>query len=265
MGVYNMILNNKKPNAFTISNFEIGYSRVKILHSVPVDNDYSHRSVWVKKSTDPKSSATRIDVAGNEGSTYIGGLDTGTSYDFALAFVDEFVSGNDALLDAQYLQEATVLDIVEHTNVITKTPATISNITSISSDSAAIGSPPTAAVFLISGDSNLAKIEMSDDDWSTYTTVFTGAVADGDEIVLTIPAGTHKFRIRSSFVFSDGSVDDGGVTEYGGEITTTNNTTPPTAVTDLNITAYKVESNVASYNMKVSWNWDRGTDGSHRV
>ena len=255
---------NKQPAQFLIERLEVGYTKARIQHNTPKDLDISSRSFWVKEEGTQKESANRVDIPyTSKDYAYLEGLSSDTLYDIDAALVDEFVSGNLALLQAQYLDTANVLTLASITSVNTlKTPIIVA-VESNNTDQGQIGSPASTVAITFEGVATNSYLEASSDNWETSKVLYTGPISN-DTILVSMSAGAYKFRLTPTFTFSDGIVDSGEVFNYVDEVSVAGSILPPSAVSGLSTSAFKILDNVASYNLRVAWDWDLDEGGQRQ-
>lgn len=257
-----MIFQNKQPLTFIVESLEVGYTKMRVLHNVPVDEDIHSRSIWRKAQGALKNTATREDVGFTGRSELIlESFTASTAYDLGFALVDEYVSGDSALIDEQYTGTETVLSITEQLNILTKTPASISSAVNINNDQEQIGAPPSTLRLTFSGEATNAVVEASTDNWVSSQVIYVGRILSGDVLDVTLGAGTYKLRTTSTHTFADGTTDPAGTITYGSDVAVSDSIVPPEDPSSITVAAVKILDNVATYNLTVDWNWVIGSGG----
>ena len=253
-----MTIHNKKPSNFLLDRVEIGYSKVRVVHSTPEDLDLSFRTAWIKENGADKLSATRLDFPIGSGDYfYIDNLIPG-SYDFGFAAVDSFIGADFGLLNAQYQVDATLLDVIEHNGITLKSPLVIEGVTNTASNSSVIGISPDLVTISLSGTqygSDMVVERCLDTSFSSGVVVVYTGPAKKELVVNNIPEGSFYFRVTSIHNFSDGTID-GVVSSSFGPVSILDDLAPPDPTGALTVEGFSfLESSVISYGFDVSWEY----------
>ncbi len=258
-----MIFENKQPLVFNVDLLEIGYTKIRAAHNVPVDTDINSRVVWYKDAGAAKNTASRHEVT-YEGINYVdvSGLSEGTGYDLSYSLVDDFAISDLVILEAQYQTAANIITITEQNSVTTKSSVSIASATNINNDQEQIGAHPSVLRMVMSGDATNVVIEATDNAWGSAYVIYQGSVSDGEVIDVTLAPGTYNLRATSEFIFANGEVDNGGTNVYGTAVSVSDSITAPADPSSIQATATKILDNVASYNLGMSWTWAIGAGGS---
>jgi hypothetical protein len=244
-------IKNTAPQAFNLLGYEIGFTKLRVVHASPVDLDINKRTAWYTlASTPPNTGDTRVDVVYN-GDDYftISSLAPATAYDFTLTLVDDFIASDNTLLNAQNVNP-TLLTPYVLANTSTKTQTLITNVVN-NIGTGEIGAPPSTVQITMSGSAGtLIELQVSTDG-TNWSNVYSGNYTS--EVNITLAAGTYYFRVNSTFLFSDGTVDIGGVHQYATTVDVGNDISNPSPISGLVVTGFKDSNVAASYIAKLDW------------
>lgn len=255
-----MTIKNNRPTVLTVTQLEAGFQNVIVKYSTArlADPDLSGLAIWHKTSAQSKSQATfTLQQDFDRGDFQLGGLSTGTVYNITAGFVDEFAQADSAVLQSQYLNEATLVNLTDST-ILTKIPSIISGH-EVLTNSKDIGDPTTDISFNFSGNADEIEIQARPIGGS-YSTVYKGPRYNG--VSISRNPGTWQFRVRSIHTFSVGSVETTSYTTYGQNVVVAESQTPSQPGT-LSFSAAKINDSATTYTLRASWPFNN-TGGPNR-
>ncbi len=249
-----MTIQNVKPGVLSVLSTEQGYTQIKQFFNSDSDYDLSHVGGWRKAAGALRSSATYSQVAYNKDSRVytFTGLSAGTSYDLTLAFLDNFISGDSALISSEYQNIGSLINFTNNT-VSTVSPVTISGIVNSITEVAA-GSPFSTLEFTCSGVATELHIEYKPSAGSTWSTLYKGPTSSS--IKVSVIGGTYNVRYTSRIAFSDGTSESSATTTWGSVVSVESPLAAPSAVTSGVVSAFKSRNNTtAAYDLRINWNY----------
>ena len=224
-----------------------GFTKLLLTHNSPADNDVASVGVWYGPTGNPKvSSVSPYSLGFN--SRLLTGLTEETEYELDIGFIDLFVSGDTALIDAQ----GAGLVTLKSTIATTATPASITTITPAP---IAVGTSVPVSM-AIAGNSNMnITIQVEDiTALGTWTTIYTGIYESN--ILTIIPAGTYNFRITSTVSFQGLGVDTSAPVVFLGSVIVASTGIDPIEIDldAINAAVAALEADTESILEDVIWN-----------
>ena len=244
-------MKNTYPNKLEFINLMSSYTKIYASHSAPVDYDILGKSLWC---TNPSNSVRRV-ILTDTTSIYknyfiIDTLTNNTVYRLQGAFYD-------AMIDSELLEAKIGYQISNVSSITTKIPPTISNIT-VTATPVEIGVSLPMLTLTTTGDGDIFQVQYRKAGAAEWSGLYEGA--GGLKPQISVMPGTYEFRIRGLYNLPDGVTQDFSVWyQYPQAITVDYMQIPPAAATGLKYKVAKINDSFTRYDVKVSWDWVRGT------
>lgn len=257
---------NTKPPVINITRVETGFTQSRIIFSTSTfDSDLVGVGVWSRESSAIKSESDYLLVENTSSPVAIGSLTPATQYTVNIAMLDEFVTADSSVLQAQYLQSATLIDLTEAVYTTLTTPF-ISDVSTVSGGRE-IGNNFGAIDFTIGGGSpdTILRLEVLDlnNVSSGWKTMYFGGFATS--VVVSLPSGEYQARVQGIRRFVDNTEDLSGFNTYGSNILVSGSgIAAPNPVTSVVVEAFKSEEVVPVYSLRLRWEHDDTTNGIKR-
>lgn len=249
-----MTILNQRPAEPIITRTDIGYTIVKQRFSSTSDYDIAKVGGWSRLATAPANAAI-FSSADYEIDSRIftwSGLTHNRDYVISLSFLDEFVLPSQSLIQAQYLQGETSLDL-KHTNVTTKDPITITSITNEAADDV-VANPFSDLVFTYTGVADTLVIQVrKEGETGAWATVYDGK--PDPDMRVSVAGGRYNLRYFSIIGFSDGTTEEFPAKTYPEIVEVESGLGAPVGVSGVTLSSFKVAGSTASYDLRIGWSY----------
>ncbi len=245
-------MKNTYPNKLEFINIMAGYTQLYVSHSAPVDYDILGKSMWI---TNLATSTTRRVILTDTTSVFknyftVNSLSQGVTYRIQAAFYD-------SMIDSQLLEAKIGYQLSNTVDITMKTPPTITAYT-VTATPVEIGVSLPLISFTISGDGDTIQVQYRKVGDTTWAGFYEGG--SGISPTSTLMPGTYEFRIRGLYLLPDGVTQDfSNWYQYPTSITVDYQQIPPSAPSGLTYKVAEINDSFLRYDVKVSWDWVRGT------
>ena len=249
-----MTILNQRPAEPIITRTDIGYTIVKQRFSSTSDYDIAKVGGWSRLATAPANTATFSSADYDRDSRIFtwGGLTHNRDYVISLSFLDEFVLPSQSLIQAQYSQGETSLDL-KHTNVTTKDPITITSITNEAADDV-VANPFSDLVFTYTGVADTLVIQVrKEGETGAWATVYDGK--PDPDMRVSVAGGRYNLRYFSIIGFSDGTTEESPAKTYPEVVEVESGLGAPVEVSGVTLSSFKVAGSTASYDLRIGWSY----------
>lgn len=246
-----MTIQNQKPTEPIISRTDIGYTIVKQRFGTDLDYDLAKVGGWSRLAAAGSNTAIYSEIEYDKDDRIFtwSGLTHNTDHVVSLSYLDDFILGSPSLIQAQYLQGENSLDL-KHTNVRTKDPITITNITN-EVDTGVVANPFSDLVFTFTGEADSIRIQVRKVGSSSWNDVYEGKPTAG--LKISVAGGTYDLRYVSIIGFSDGTVEEFPARTYPSQIIVESGLGAPVEVSGLTLASFKTAGSTAAYDLRISW------------
>lgn len=247
-------MKNTYPNKLEFINVMASYVCIFAGHSAPVDYDILGKSLWAANAAQPQFVRREIvtDYANIHKNYFLvtNLAGHGTVYNVQAAFYD-------AMIDSQLLEAKIGYQLSETIQVTTKVPPTISDIT-VTATPVEIGVSLPMLTLTTTGDGETFQVQYRKVGAAEWSGLYEGA--GGLKPQVSVMPGTYEFRIRGIYNLPDGVTQDiSAWYQYPQALTVDYMQIPPAAATGLTYKVAKINDSFTRYDVKISWNWVRGT------
>lgn len=252
---------NNQPLQVPVLRIEPGYTKAKVVFGPGKDFDLSAVGTWVKEFGAPKTTAVYTQHIYESFLAEILPLSSGLSYDLSIAFLDDFILGSPTLLQSQYQNVNNALTISDYIfETYNPVLVTAHQILVGGND---IGNPAASIVVSTTGYADLLEIQAKEvGSVDTWVPVYSGAGLP--EVSFSLFAGQYNIRYRSKLVFSDLDSEQTDWVIYPEVIESEGTVGTPNLPTNVAKVAFKDEGFVATYRLKVNWEFDQAGGGLKR-
>ena len=244
-------MRNEQPRKLILSTVKGGFNKVYITTNEPTDYDLLGMAFWVRpEGSTSTPSIYKVDALDTK--VTLSGLLPNTSYEIYGTFYD-------SLVDDQLLAARSNIEVSDTTIFATKSGPVILDIL-LDSPDVDIGVTLPILQFLMDGVADSVIIEYLQEGSSTWEVLYTGFL----DSTLYIPApglGNYQFRTKGIVYDDSGSISEVSVyNTYNTEVSIGFNFSNPTAPTSLSYKVAKVLDTFERYDLKLSWDWEKGSN-----
>ncbi|WYA83395.1 straight fiber tail protein [Proteus phage vB_PMC-PL1] len=240
------MIKNDAPVALVIDSATVGYTSALLYHSGYNDPDTVGKAFWaIQGSSETFNNIPDI----TKFYVILRNLPSGTSSVRGAYY--------DSMVDEELLQAKLQINLSEPYQITTKQPPKITNVEA-EYTTVEIGAGQRYLNIHTTGNGEYIEIEAIPEAGGSPIQIYTGEqapviVANG------IESGKYTFRVRGTIFFPSGQDSDVSSWSTSKVFDIAYKTTPPTAPSNLGFVAAQIKDGVTRYDVKLTWDWNRGS------
>jgi phage-related protein len=243
------MIENIQPKALIIGSIFPGYTKAYITHSTTTDEDVQGKVFWLTR----ENTVTIDEVTDLAIPNYtLNGLTPSSSYSIEGAFYD-------AMVDASMRTAKVGMLIGTEVTVSTYAYPTIADL-SVTSTQVDIGVSTPLVAIQLEGYADTYYVEYSVDgvDWVP--------IANSSSSLLSfyLPTGSYFIRTAGVIILPSGERELSPYYQHPDTLVVTSGSSQPNAPTSVATSIGRIQDTFERYDVRVSWEWDRGDSGNIR-
>ena len=243
------MIENTQPVTLRFQSYYAGYTKSYLLHSSYSDLDVAGKAIWVNSVLQP------VDTELDPLFLFVSGLLPNTTYNVEAAYYD-------AMVDADLRTARFGMSISAPYQITTRVPPSILSH-SITSDDVDIGIAQPVLNVNLGGSADFLEIQWSVAGLDTWTTVYLGGFTT-ELAAPNLPVGALDIRVRGVVNFPDGQTKDTSEWFTYANVDLDYIYIPPNAPNAPTFTVAKLAEPSERYDVKVDWDWVKGTGANAR-